>query len=154
MHLAPLLDETLYFVAPGATHDGAPVPFDDVAARRLVLPGPQHGLRTLVEREARRRGLSLNVVVEADSLHVQKRLVQRGLGCTVLPLPSVHDEVAAGLLRAAPIIRPRLARRLVVAEPVGRQPSNAVRRFGTVLRAEVTAMVAGGIWDGRLLRGA
>lgn len=130
-----------------------PVPFADVAARRLVLPGPQHGLRALVEREARRRGLTLNVVVEADSLHEQKRLVQRGLGCTVLPLPSVHAEVAAGLLRTAPIIHPRLARRLVVAEPIGRQPSNAVRRFGEVLRSEVADMVRTKVWDGRLLRG-
>lgn len=153
VHLAPLLEETLHFVAPGPPGDAAPVRFAEVAARRLVLPGPQHGLRALLDREARRRGLSLDVAIEAESLHVQKRLVQRGLGCTVLPLPSVHAEVAAGLLRTAPIIHPRLARRLVVAEPIGRQPSNAVRRFGEVLRSEVADMVRTKVWDGRLLRG-
>jgi DNA-binding transcriptional LysR family regulator len=120
-------------------------------AERLVLPGPQHGLRVLVENEARRRGLALNVVVEADSLHVQKRLVMRGLGCTVLPLPSVNAEVAGGLLRATPIVEPRLPRRLVVARTLGRRTSTAVRLFGAVLRDEVDAMVTGGVWDGRML---
>jgi DNA-binding transcriptional LysR family regulator len=153
LRAAPLLLETLHFVggAGAAGPAGRAVPFAEVAARRLVLPGPEHGLRILVEEEARRRGLALDVLVEADSLQVQKGLVTKGLGATVLPLASVHAEVTAGLLRAAPITGPRLSRRLVVVEPLGRPASNAVRRFGQVLRDEVAAMVAGKVWDGRLL---
>lgn len=155
VQIAPMLEENLHFVTPADASGvlSGPVRFGAVAAARLILPGPQHGLRALVEAEARRLGSGLNVVVEADSLHVQKRLVLRGLGSTVLPLPAVHAEVAAGLLRAVPIVQPRLSRRLVVASPAGRQPSNAVRRFAEVLRSEVAEMVGAKVWDGRLLGG-
>lgn len=153
VRISPLLVENLYLVGAEepAEEAGHPVPFAEVAARRLVLPGPQHGLRVLVEEEARRRDLALNVVVEADSLQVQKGLVMRRLGSTVLPLASVHAEVTAGLLRASPIVDPRLSRKLVVAHPLGRQASNAARRFGQVLRDEVAEMATSGVWDGQLL---
>lgn len=153
MRLSPLLVESLCLVTPGSTSP-APhhaIPFAEVAREKLVLPGPQHGLRRLIEREARVHGITLQVAVEADALQVLKGLVQRGLGSTILPPASVHDEVAAGLLGAAPIIEPSLSRKLVVAQPLGRQASNAVRRFEQVLRQEVSAMVSEGIWEGQLL---
>jgi LysR family transcriptional regulator, nitrogen assimilation regulatory protein len=153
IRISPLLEENLHFVAAGEAASSAnrPLRFVEVAAQRLVLPGPLHGLRALVEREASRRDLALNVVVEADSLQVQKSLVMKRLGCTVLPLASVHAEVNDGSLRASPIIAPRLTRRLVVAQPLGRHASNAVRRFGQVLRAEVVDMATSKVWDGQLL---
>jgi DNA-binding transcriptional LysR family regulator len=149
----PLLVETLCCVAPPAA--GLPahhaLSFAEVARQRLILPGPQHGLRLLVEAEAERRAIRLDVAVEADDLPVLKGLVLRGLGTTILPRAAVHEEVAAGRLCAAPIIDPHLSRKLVVAEPLGRQPSNAVRRFAALLRDEVEEMVRSGVWDGQLL---
>ena len=149
---SPLLVETLCFVTASgqvpSPHHG--IGFAAVAAHRLILPGPQHGLRLLVEAEAERRGLALDVAVEADDLTVLKGLVLRG------PAPhparaAVHEEVEAGRLHAAPIIDPHLSRKLVVAEPLGRQPGNAVRRFAEMLREEVGAMVESGVWDGQLI---
>ncbi|WP_439547643.1 LysR family transcriptional regulator [Falsiroseomonas sp.] len=150
---SPLLVETLCFVTASgqvpSPHHG--IGFAAVAAHRLILPGPQHGLRLLVEAEAERRGLALDVAVEADDLTVLKGLVLRGLGATILPRAAVHEEVEAGRLHAAPIIDPHLSRKLVVAEPLGRQPGNAVRRFAEMLREEVGAMVESGVWDGQLI---
>lgn len=154
VRVSPLLVENLAFVTPTHLPQDAQrgVTFADVAARRLVLPGPQHGLRRLIEDEARGRGLSLDIAVEADDLQVIKELVRRRLGATVLPLAAVHAEVAAGHLHAAPIIAPHLSRKLVIAESLGRPTSNAVRRFGEVLRSEVSDMVRTGMWDGTLIR--
>lgn len=150
---SPLLVENLCFVTPPsrALPSHHAVAFADVARERLVLPGPQHGLRQIIEAEARRRGLPLQVAVEADDLPVLKELALKGLGCTILPRAAVHAEVSAGQLCAAPIIEPHLSRKLVVAEPLGRAPSNAVRRFAAALREEVGAMVQAGVWDGQLL---
>jgi LysR family nitrogen assimilation transcriptional regulator len=153
IRFSPLLVENLCFVTavgPEAVPHHA-VSFADVVRHRLVLPGPQHGLRILVEREARQRGLALDIPVEADALQVLKGLVQRRLGATILPLAAVHAEVMAGQLAAAPIIDPHLSRKLVVAQPLGRQASHAVRRFAEVLREEVTEMVSTKVWDGQLL---
>lgn len=154
VHVTPLLVENLGFVVPAgeALSPHHAIGFAEVAARRLVLPGPQHGLRRLIEDQARAAGLTLDVAIEADDLQVIKALVLRGLGATVLPLASVHDDLAAGVLRAAPIVDPALSRKLVVAEPLGRPRANAVRRFAEVLHDEVAAMVRSGVWDGRLLR--
>lgn len=156
VRIQPLLAETLHFVRAARAGEpagaaGRAVPFAEVATRRLVLPGPRHGLRILVQKEALRHGLALDVAVEADSLQLMKALVMKGLGATVLPLASVHAEAAAGLLRASPIVDPHLTRTLVVARPLGRRASNAVRRFDEVLRDEVAEMVDGEVWDGRLL---
>ena len=38
-----------------------------------------------------------------------------------------------------------------MAQPLGRHASNAVRRFGQVLRAEVVDMATSKVWDGQLL---
>ena len=151
----PLLTENLSLVT--AAGEAAPphhaVSFEALAARQLILPGPQHGLRILVEREASRRGLALRVPVEADALLILKGLVARGLGATVLPLAAVHQEVAAGLLAASPVVDPHLSRKLVVAMPQGRRASVAVQRFEAVLRQEVAAMVGERVWEGQLLDG-
>jgi LysR family transcriptional regulator, nitrogen assimilation regulatory protein len=108
-------------------------------------------LRKLIEAEAHRQSLPLAVAVEADDLQLLKDLVVKSLGSTVLPLSAVHGTVTAGQLCAYPIIDPHLLRKLVLAEPLGRQPSNAVRRFSAMLRDEVTEMVSAGIWEGQLL---
>lgn len=152
---SPLLSETLSFVAaprPGLAPHHA-VTFAEVAAERLVLPGPQHGLRQLIDAVAAQQGLALNVAVEADDLQVLKDLALRGLGGTILPLAAVRQDVRAGALAAAPIVDPPLSRKLVMAEALGRPVSNATRAFGSLLRAEVTEMVRDGIWDGQLLKG-
>ncbi|MDE2198773.1 MAG: LysR family transcriptional regulator [Rhodospirillales bacterium] len=152
---APLLMEMLHFVTPAGTglspHQA--VPFPEIARERLVLPGPSHGLRRLVEAEAAQQGIILRVAVEADDLQVLKDLTRKRLGSTVLPLAAVHAEVAVGQLCAAPIVEPPLSRRLSVATALGRPVSNAVACFGRELRDEVGAMVREGVWLGHLLDG-
>ena len=154
MRQSPLLNETLHFVSapPAGLSPHHAVGFAEVAAERLVLPGPQHGLRKLVDDAALQRGVGLRIAVEADDLQVLKDLSMRGVGSTILPLAAVRQEVAEGRLAAAPIVDPSLSRRLVVAEALGRQMSNAARAFARELRAEVTDMVQAGIWNGQLLR--
>jgi LysR family transcriptional regulator, nitrogen assimilation regulatory protein len=153
VRLSPLLVENLCFVTTGASAlpEHYAVAFADVSGSRLILPGRQHGLRELIDAEAHRQGLPLAVSVEADDLQLLKELVAKGLGSTVLPLSAVRGEVTAGQLCAYPIIDPHLSRKLVLAEPLGRQRSNAVRRFGGMLRDEVAEMVGAGIWGGQLL---
>ena len=103
----------------------------------LILPGERHGLRALISLEARRAGITLNVPVEADALQTLKDLVGRGLGNTILPLPPVRAELAAGQLTAAPIKGPVLSRKLMLAQPADRPDTNAVRLFAAMLREEV-----------------
>ncbi|MDF1790535.1 MAG: LysR substrate-binding domain-containing protein [Thalassobaculaceae bacterium] len=149
----PLIQETLLLVG-SARSDldlDAPVDLATLATVPLVLPGPRHGLRMLLENAARRADIALRVTVEADALQTLKELAARGLAHTVLPLPAIHSELQAGTLRAAPIVRPTLSRTLVLTRSLIRPTSRAVRVFADTLRAETADMVRDGIWQGELL---
>lgn len=149
----PLIQETLHLVgAAGSGLDlSEPRDFATLADLPLVLPGPRHGLRTLLENAARQADMVLRVTVEADALQTLKELAARGLAHTVLPLPAIHGDIGAGTLRAAPIARPSLDRRLVLARSLVRPTTRAVRVFAETLRAETTNMVREGVWQGELL---
>lgn len=151
--IQPLLMENLFLVASKeeALDIHHAVRFSDIAKRTLVLPGARHSLRILLEQEAVKQGLTLNVPVEADALQTLKDLARRGHAATVLPYASIHEELEEGKLTAASLVEPSLSRKLVVALPLGRQTSNAVTRFSQELYAEVTKMVEEGVWDGQLL---
>ena len=148
----PLLVENLFLVGGSAAKLDIhrPVTFAEIAKQKLVLPGPNHSLRVLIEREAEKMGVPLNVPIEADALQTLKDMVRRGHAVTILPYASIHEEVAEGKLTAAPIVEPPLSRKLVLALPIGRHPSNAVAQFSKDLRKEVTQMVQDGVWDGQL----
>jgi LysR family transcriptional regulator, nitrogen assimilation regulatory protein len=149
----PLILENLFLIGAArrqlSVHRA--VPFASLAEDRLILPGPQHGLRILLEKQAKEQGLSLRIPIEADALQTLKDLALRDLGVTILPLASVYNELNAGSLTAAPLIDPSLSRKLILALPLARQTSNAVRQFAETLRAEVADMVQSGIWNGQLL---
>lgn len=151
----PLIQETLHLVgAAGSGLDLAdPRDFATLADLPLVLPGPRHGLRILLEHAVRQADITLRVTVEADALQTLKELTARGLVHTVLPLPAIHADIRAGILRAAPIVRPTLNRRLVLARSLVRPATNAVRVFAETLQAETSDMVRDGIWQGELLLG-
>jgi LysR family nitrogen assimilation transcriptional regulator len=149
----PLLVENLYFISRGQAARGqhAAISFAELCEQKLILPGPQHGLRILIENEANRKGLSLTIPVEADALQVLKGLVGLGIGGTVLPMPAIHQEVLEGKLAACSVVDPHLSRKLVIARPMGRKASLAVQRFQELLQQEVAAMVREGVWEGKLL---
>ena len=153
IRFTPLLVENLYFITQGQATRGqhAAISFAELSEQKLILPGPQHGLRILIENEAARKGLNLTIPVEVDALQVLKGLVAAGIGGTVLPMPAVHQEVLEGKLAACWVVDPHLSRKLVIARPMGRKASLAVQRFQELLQREVAAMVEEGVWEGKLL---
>jgi DNA-binding transcriptional LysR family regulator len=151
--IEPLISEVLCAVAPPATRlPKRRLPLVQVLTQRLVLPGPQHGLRKLVERAAAKVDCKLNIVVEADSLQTLRDLVEMNLGWTILPLASVHREITDGRLKAAQIEAPELSRTLVIAEALGRPSARATRLLREALAAEVRDMVRRKVWSGIILK--
>jgi DNA-binding transcriptional LysR family regulator len=149
----PLILETLFLIGPPGSKLNSQRPVDLATLAKLpaILPGPRQGLRKLVEDAARRAGIALTIPVEAESLQTLKQLVGRGLGYTVLPYAAVHTEVEAGELRAAPIGRPALTRKLTLSRSFVRPTTNALRRFGEVLKAKTVELVRDHVWRGELL---
>lgn len=137
-----LYTERLYFITP--PDDGVPstLPFAALEGYPLILPGRQHGLRDMIDRLAREHRLSLRVQVEIDAMSQMKLLVRHGVGCTVLPLPAVAEEIRRGELRAVPIVEPAIDRTIYVANASDRPQSPAVAATVRILERCVQGLVA------------
>ena len=149
----PLLVENLFLIGPadaGLSIVRA-VAFKDLSDRRLLLPSARHGLRSIIERCAVEAGIALDVRVEADSYATLKKLVRHGYGCTILPLASIHDDIQAGQLSAAPLLDPAPVRRLVLSYSADRTTPRLARFAGEAITSIVGMQVEGGVWAGQLL---
>jgi DNA-binding transcriptional LysR family regulator len=153
LHLSARLLGRDGLVAVGPPGSGlqrrGPVGLDWLVRQKLVLPSHSHGLRTLIERAAAKRGLSIHVMLEADSYRVLTSLIEEGLGFSVLPPSSIAAELRAGRLEAAPL-SPPVTRELVLAAPVDRPRSVAGMAISALLVEEIRCLAEEGIWDIRL----
>lgn len=81
----------------------------------LVLPLPPNALRTVLDEQAQRAGLRLQLMVEAGSSGIIKRLLQDHDCASLLPRHAVADELAAGTLAAVPLAERALRQQVVLA---------------------------------------
>ncbi len=148
IHVQPLLEEDLWIVGLPSTGLSAdnPVRLATLAGMPLVLPSAPHGLRSLVEHAATLRGVELTVVAETNAMSIQKSLVIAGHGLTILPTIAVADDIARGILVAAPLIEPSLTRKIVLALPTNRQTTSSVQCVVTTLRSCMKDAVERGDW--------
>jgi LysR family nitrogen assimilation transcriptional regulator len=151
LQLEALYTEELYLVgsAESGLSPDTPVSFQKLAELDLVLPSKGHTLRELVMDAAAERGVSLRVRVETDSFRIQKELVERTIGHTVLPFAAVHREVAERRLSAAPISEPEIKRKLVLATRSGCPVSQATGKLKKMLKQDLKRAIESGIWSGR-----
>lgn len=146
----PLLHEALYLVGmPDAgLSQKHPVPLRELENKELILPSQPHGLRLLLDHACAVAGVRLTIVAETNAMSIQKNLVTSGLGFTILPSVAVFEDVAAGRLCAAPITKPDLQRKIVLALPLTRRSSVAVRCAVSELRKQIKALVSQNRWPG------
>ena len=156
LDVQPLLDETLFLVGPpsaGLRLDH-PVALRDIASTPLILPNPPHGMCMLLEHACAVAGVSLSVAAETNSMSIQKDLVSYGIGFTILPSVAIFDDVARGILSAAPITAPDLSRRIVRALPMMRRSSLAVRCAASELSTLIEDIIDHNGWPGAKWLGA
>jgi DNA-binding transcriptional LysR family regulator len=67
-------------------------------------------IRKEVDRYFRQRSVNIRVVMEFDNIETIKQAVQIAAGISILPEPTVRDEVRAGTLAAIRLIAPELRR--------------------------------------------
>lgn len=92
----------------------------------LVLPNTPNSLRSVLGEEARKLGIVLNVIAEADSIVIQKSLVRAGQAYAVLGAIAV-DADEAGSLQSAQIVEPVIRRSAVLATTTRRPLTAAMR---------------------------
>jgi DNA-binding transcriptional LysR family regulator len=148
LNVTPLVREQLWAVAPAA--DGLdparPVPFTEVAKRSIVMPTPGHGLHTLITTGAREAGADIDVLVQTNSMSLQKQLVRGGHGWTILPAVGIAGDIADGTFSAAPLCAPEVWRSIVLGTPRSGRVPPAVEIVARALTDQIHTAVTGGRW--------
>lgn len=146
--LEPLVVEDLFLVGPPTSEElaGPTVDFDFLTRVPLILPSPQHALRTLTDDAALARDKLLDVAFEIDSVQTMKELVERSIGFTVLPFGAVQSEVAEGRLRASRVVNPELPRTLFLVYSRRRPASKAFVTLHQLIRRLVAERISDKTW--------
>lgn len=140
----PLVCEDLHFIQSTATEGPTSdvVSFAELSRFPLIMPGPPHGLRRMVDDVARDRGVELHIPYEMQSVVTIVDLVERDMASCILPLSAVARHVADGRLIARRIVEPRITRTMSLIYPARRPLSKAANGLRTLLTGLVPRMAA------------
>lgn len=117
----------------------ATIDFSRLAGLPLVLPRRPAHWRAVLDETARSKGFTLQAVVEADSLGVQKELVAQQNGVyALLGAFSIADELRSGRLQATRVVNPDLCRHVTLALPKQGQLTPA----GRIVARQITETTA------------
>jgi len=135
----PLLKEALVLVtAPAQAGTGNIA--ETLEGTPLILPAAPNRLRLIVDGMLAGLDPSRLRIIEVDSLPALTGLVKRGVGCTLLPYSAVHEEVMREELAVTPVLRPPLARTLLLGRPLQRQATAAVQAVEGEFRRIVSGL--------------
>lgn len=101
----------------------------------LLLLDRTTGARALLDQELSRLGVAPRVAMEMSSVEVLKKLVELGLGVSIVPALAVEREVAAGALAAVRLTGLAAERSVGLATPAAGPPSRAAAAFAEIARA-------------------
>jgi len=137
-----------YLIGPmgDKASSGAEVPFASLGDLPYILPSAPNGLRTTLDALARQMHITLAPVIEADSLPLQKWLVETERLYTVLPLHAVWSEVADKRVQAALIVDPPMQRTIAMATAKSKGPARAVSAVASLIVEIVDEMARAGMW--------
>ena len=107
----------------------------------LIIPSRPHSIRTLVEAECSRRGVTLNIALEVDAISSVLDLVERGLGHAILPRTAVTGWAKHGRVQTRKIVEPDVVSDLVIATSTQRPLTRLARRAIEMIKAEIEGRV-------------
>jgi LysR family nitrogen assimilation transcriptional regulator len=150
-----LTEELCLFGVPGlkgvAAPPGGAVSLTEAAAVDLILPGVGHGLRDQID-EAAGVQTTIQPAIEIESYTQIKRLVERGLGYSILPRMAVSAQEKAGIFQTWRIERPSLYRKVYLAYSTERPMPAAARAIGQLSWEILRGLVADETWTATLGR--
>lgn len=148
IEIEPLIVEAMYLVGPGRAAGGLAPVHKGMKPEQvpLILPNRTHALRMLIERALAAHGRGITVAAQVDGYTMTKALVLAGLGYTILPLSSFHQQMESGELSALRLRKPEISWTLSMAYRRDQRTARAVTALRDIIRAEVGKLVASSKW--------
>lgn len=129
MERVALLEEDLiYITSPDFSQDEGPITFREVLEGELALTGREDAVFQIVERNAERLGMKLNVAYEVQSIRAVKNLVAKGVAATIMPFGAAEGELRKGNLKARHIVSPSITRTMTFVYPKERAATAATEQ--------------------------
>jgi len=75
----------------------------EVASEPLIVYDKESTYFVLIDRVCREAGISPNIQMDLDSIESTKRMIERGLGISFLPLNALKREIELGTLARVPL---------------------------------------------------
>jgi LysR family transcriptional regulator, nitrogen assimilation regulatory protein len=136
----PIAEENLYLIgAKPVGRSKREVKLADLADVPLIMPHTMHTIRPLLEYEAARLGVTLNVAIEIDAVRSIADLVERGHGWTVMPINSLRRGERPGLSWQR-IIKPAIEVTICLVRPV-RKPQTALPTEAAMLARSILSQM-------------
>jgi LysR family transcriptional regulator, nitrogen assimilation regulatory protein len=150
--VVPLVKEEVFLVgSPGAfATDRDHVRTQDLAGLPLILPGRPNASRRLLDGWLSRRGIRLNVKLEADDHLVIRALMKEGVGFSLLSQGAFLTDLRHGELQAWPF-RPRAYWNLALVTMLDERRTEIARVLADMIRETVRHQVRSRAWPGVLL---
>ena len=116
IEVIPLRSEKMVLACPvdhviaRRRRDGGPLDLRELQGVEYIAFDRDLMIRKETDRVFRKRGITVNIVMEFDNIETIKQAIETGHGVSVLPSPTVHSEVENGRLVAVPVAEPELVR--------------------------------------------
>ncbi len=86
------------------------IAFRTVSDFRLVLDGPDHGLRRIVDALAAQEEVGLDIAMEVEAINLKREILTQQPVCSIVPLGLFINEIRRGELSALRIVEPTISR--------------------------------------------
>lgn len=147
INIDPVLVDALCLIAPlGRPEDArTSIPFDELAMLPMIFPSAPHPLRSIVEAQATKNGVQLNVAHDIDGVETILELVQEGFGHTVASAIVLKAGRWSQTLSAVPVTEPAMTTTLSLATPLRQRPSALHRITQDIIRELFGRLVPHGL---------
>ena len=137
-----LLREELYLIGPPLPRGSAAgsVAFADLGRYPLIISSRMHAIREVVEAQATKQQVALQIALEVDAVGSALDLVQEGFGHALLPLNALERDGRERQLSVTRITDPVLHCRLVIATGRKHAASTFVRKALALLEERVAPL--------------
>lgn len=153
----PLVEEEMMFITRRDSHyadtqNAAPsstspsITLGEAVKAPLILPGRLHGVRPRIENIVRTMGLSIDNVIEINSVTILKSAILADIGATILPVAPLLLEIERGEMQAYRISDVALSRTLVLCASKNIPLTNAAAAVERLVLEVAEALCSSGQW--------